>query len=186
MNIGWGKSIIEALNEYELPTDFSHIQSFTERQWTTIVRQKIEIKNKKRLYDDCHKMVNGNPTPKTKTAHIIPKIIEDTYTRKPQDDVMQCSKYETKTIIIARFCMLECGENFKGKLSESCSMCNMVDDEDHRLNYCIKYRDVNLYDDEVKGDFRKVYSENVNEIREILPIIQRIWDTKTAHGTMNI
>ena len=85
-----------------------------------------------------------------KTANIIPKIIGDTDTRKPQDEVIQCSKYETKTIIIARFCMLECGENFKGKLSESCSMCNMVDDGDHRLNYCIRQRDVNLYDDEVK------------------------------------
>ena len=66
MNIGWGKSIIEALNEYELPTEFSHIQSFTGRQWTTIVKQKIETKNRKRLYDDCHKMVNGNPPRKQK------------------------------------------------------------------------------------------------------------------------
>ena len=64
MNIGWEKSIIEALNKNELPTEFSHIQSFTERQWTTIVKQKIETKNRKRLYNDCHKMVNGNPTPK--------------------------------------------------------------------------------------------------------------------------
>ena len=71
MNIGWGKSIIEALNEYELPTEFSWIQSFTERQWTTIVRQKIETKNKKRLYEDCHKIVNGNPTPKTIVAKAL-------------------------------------------------------------------------------------------------------------------
>ena len=77
---------------------------------------------------------------KTKTAHIIPSLSGDTYTRKPRDDIIQFSKYDTKTLVIARFGMLDCGVNYKGTKSELCSQCNIIDNEDHRLNNCIKYR----------------------------------------------
>ena len=64
MNIGWGKSIKEALTEYDLPTDHNTIKNITRRQWTKIVKEKIEIKNLKKLLDDCHKTMDGNQVPK--------------------------------------------------------------------------------------------------------------------------
>ena len=80
--------------------------------------------------------------------------------------------------------MLDCGRNFKGNKPEICSQCKMIDDENHRLNYCIKYRETNLYDSNIKEDFQKVFSSDIVVLREILPIIQKIWNCKTAHGTM--
>ena len=82
--------------------------------------------------------------------------------------------------------MLDCGRNYKGKKSEICNQCKMIDDEDHRLNYCIKYRENNLYDCDTKEDFRKVFSSDIIVLREILPKIQKIWNCKTAHGTMAV
>ena len=139
--------------------------------------------NQKRLYGDCHKKENNQQTVKTKTAHIL-SCISAPYTRRPIDEIMQCSKYDTKTIIIARYGMLECGRNYKGNKPEMCTQCNMLDDENHRLNECVKFRDINLYDSETKGDFYKIFSNDIDTLREIIPIIQKVWNTKTAYGTM--
>ena len=43
LNIGWGKSINEALSEYNLPTDFTEIKNKSIRQWKQSVAQKIEV-----------------------------------------------------------------------------------------------------------------------------------------------
>ena len=80
--------------------------------------------------------------------------------------------------------MLECGKNYKGNKPEICSQCNVIDDENHRLNNCINFRDTNFYDSDTKVDFSKVFSNDIDTLREILPSIQRVWNTKTAHGTM--
>ena len=184
MDIGWGKSITEALNHYDLPDDFPLIRNTSKRQWQRLVSQKTEAMNHKRLYDDCHKTENNAQTPKTKTAHIIPEISTDTYTRKPQDIIVKCNKYESKTLIIARFGMLECGRNYKGNKPEICSQCTVIDDEDHRLNHCDKFRDINFCNHTEKVDFKKIYSNDIDTVREVLPMIQKVWNTKTAHGTM--
>ena len=186
MDSGWGKSIKEALTEYNLPSEFTEIMSTHWRQWKRLVTSKTEIMNRKRLYDDCHKTENGDSIPKTKTAHIIPDISKDAYIREPQKDLIQYNKYDTKTIIIARFGMLDCGRNFKGNKPEICNICNCLDDEDHRLNYCIKFRDNNLYDSTEKADFKKVYSNEIETLNEIVPLIQKLWNTKTAHGSMAV
>ena len=34
--------------------------------------------------------------------------------------------------------MLECGLNFKGSMKPECVACGCPDDEEHRLNHCIK------------------------------------------------
>ena len=31
-----------------------------------------------------------------------------------------------------------------------------------------------------------IYSHDITIIREILPVIEKIWNTKNAHGTMNL
>ena len=180
MDIGWGKSIKEALREYGLPTDFTEIGRTHVRQWERIVSQRTEIMNQKRLYNDCHKRENQQQTVKTKTAHILSYISAGSYTKKPLDEIMQCNKYDTKTIIIARFGMLDSGKNNKGNKPEICSQCNVIDDENHRLNNCINFRDINFYDSDIKVDFRKVFSNDIDTLREILPSIQRVRNTKTA------
>ncbi len=80
--------------------------------------------------------------------------------------------------------MLECGKNYKGTMNELCDRCNILDDENHRLNYCEKYIDINFLDADKKVDFNLVYSRNIDELRIILPKINKVWNTKNAHGTM--
>ena len=80
--------------------------------------------------------------------------------------------------------MLDCGKNLKGSMPETCNRCNEIDDEDHRLNHCIMYKENNLYESEEKADFNKIYSEDIDILKTILPHIQKVWNTKTARGSM--
>ena len=181
LNIGWYKNIKETLTDYGLPTDFTAIKSTSRRQWKKRVCDKIEAKNRSRLIDDCHKLENGVKTPKTKTAHIIPHLTSNDYKREPLKEIIELSKYDTKTIITARFGMLQCGKNFKGTMNEMCNECQKIDDEDHRLNHCPKYH----YNHETNIDFKNIFSNDVNILRDILPSIKKVWNTKTANGSMN-
>ena len=103
---------------YDLPVDHNTIKATTRKQWTKTVKEKVEVKNTRRLIDDCYKTVNGKKLPKTKTKHIIEPLYKDTYIRKPQDDLIGCTKQTAKTLMIARYGMLECGRNFKGSYNE--------------------------------------------------------------------
>ena len=185
MNIGWSRSIRETLSEYGLPTNFDEIKIMTKRQWKRTVNANAEIMNKRRLLDECHKNENGKRTPKTKTKHIIKTIESDAYSRAPQQEIMNCTRQETKTIIIARFGMLECGTNFKGTLKEMCNMCNVTDDESHRINFCPKYKDFNRCDSDNKVDFNDIHSTDINILKQIINEIERVWNVRTAHGTAN-
>ena len=70
--------------------------------------------------------------PKTKTKLIIEHLTKDTYQRAPLDEILLSTKQQAKTLLIARFGMLECGKNFKGSVKEMCPKCNEYDDEYHQ------------------------------------------------------
>ena len=78
--------------------------------------------------------------------------------------------------------MLECGRNFKGTLQETCVSCNTVDNEDHRLNHCVKYKPLTGKNEYMK--FHLVYQDKVEVIRPILAIVGKVWNATSAHGTM--
>ena len=61
---------------------------------------------------------------------------------------------------------------------------NQILDENHRLNYCIRFRETNLYDTDEKVDFSEIFSTDINTLRNILPKIEGVWNVKNAHGTM--
>lgn len=71
-------------------------------------------------------------------------------------------------------------------MSEICKECNILDDENHRLNYCEKWKDRNNFNENVKIDFNLVFSERVEELRYIIQFIEKLWNTRNAHGSMNI
>ena len=100
--------------------------------------------------------------------------------------MQSCSKYEAKTLIIARFGMLECGQNYKGTTSEICSTCEVTDNENHRLNVCPKFRSVNRYDVKEKFSFNNIYSQDVNTLKNAIQVKGNVWNTKNAHGTIII
>ena len=148
------------------------------------MNEKIERKNKARLFEECHKMADGKKIRKTKTAHIVDPLSADTYSRMPIPELQHMTKQETKTLIIARYKMLDCGVNFKNSMSTICSTCKKTDDENHRLNHCTRYRDTNFCDDEEKVNFDDVYSTDISVLKKIIDKIEKVWNTRNAHGTI--
>ena len=88
---------------------------------------------------------------------IIEKINKTNYTRKPEETILRMTKLETKTLITARYGMLECGKNFGGTIAGSCSECNAYDDENHRLNYCKRWKEIYWKDSFWRGLFWRYY-----------------------------
>ena len=106
--------------------------------------------------------------------------LDDNYKRQPRKEIMRMTKLEAKTVITARYGMLECGKNHKGPLSLMCTTCNIIDDENHRLNVCPKWQHKRMQCE----NFDKIFSNDICTLREIIPAIQNLWNVKSAHGTM--
>ena len=185
LNIGWAKSIKDTLESYKLPTEFHTIKTISRNDWKKQITTETEKRHRERLHKDCYKNKNGEQTTKTKTASIINNIAQETYIRKPSKELLECSKQETKTIMIARYRMLECGQNLKGSMQEICNTCGEIDNENHRLNHCKNFEDINFYHDIDKVDFESINSDDIKVLRDIIPKIERVWNTRNAHGTMN-
>ena len=81
--------------------------------------------------------------------------------------------------------MLACGTNFKGSTDSQCPECKCLDNEDHRLNYCKLWREINYYDEEEKVNFDSIFSNDINEIRSTVLKFERVWNTRNANGCMN-
>ena len=164
------------------PKDKSHKKN----EWANKVKAVIEKRNTDRLIQDCHKIENGENKRKTKTAHIVDQIEDPTYQRMPLKELMKSTKQETKTILIACFGILECGKNFKGTKSTTCRKCNEYDDEKHRINYCSRFQMINNFNHDSKVNYDLVYSDDIEILRELLPKISKVWNTRNANGSMNI
>ena len=98
--------------------------------------------------------------------------------------ISQLNKSETKLLILSRFGMLECGINFKNKLSPTCTQCNSIDDENHRLNECPKWKRINYSEKAEKADFSDIFSNDCETVKNILLKIQTVWNATTENGTM--
>ena len=164
--------------------DWDVIMRKTNFEWKNAVREAIEKKNKKKLTDLC--ITNGPNGKKvnTKTKNIHQKLTSDPYTRKPKDEIFHRNKQKTKTIILARSGMLECGANFKGTLSKTCQDCNITDDEHHRLNICNKWNDTNNVNNNTKTNFQRIYSEDKDVLNHVINEIEKVWELKYANGRM--
>ena len=86
---------------------------------------------------------------------------------------------------MGRYGMLNCKANFSsGYGGKDCATCNKVDDENHRINECIKYRAINLYERENKINFNLIYSDTVQEVLKVVEIILKLWDLGFGKNTM--
>ena len=77
--------------------------------------------------------------------------------------------------------MLECGRNFEGTIEFQCKSCNVIDDEEHRLNHCILFKDLNFRDCTQEIPF----STDIASLRRIIVRISQVWNVKTAHDSIN-
>ena len=65
-----------------------------------------------------------------------------------------------------------------------CDQCCILDDENHRLNFCPKWQENNLFASNEKVDFSSVFADDLNTVRQVTVHIEKIWDTRNSNGKM--
>ena len=86
---------------------------------------------------------------------------------------------------MGRYGMLQCASNFSmGYGGKMCGQCNMIDDEDHRINFCKIWRGTNLADCTEKVNFTDLYSENMLVSIPIAKKVIDLWDLGNGKNCM--
>ena len=184
LNLGWSKDIIKKLEEYNLEQNWEKIKTFTKQSWKSYVKTAVQNKNKQKLMDHCIEQTPHGDKVKTKTAYIYDKLKNSAYTCEPLSELISSNKTETKTILLSRCGMLMCGINFKATTPAVCMECQVIDNEDHRLNHCPKWQDINFVNENVKVDFLDVFSDDNQKLSAIINCIQKVWELQLGSGSM--
>ena len=182
MNIGWAAEINRKLINYHLETEWPKIAEKPIGEWKNLVAGAVEEENKKVLLNMCYK---DRGVKKTKTKYVIAKLEDQRYNRSEPRPIMTMNRLKTKAILMARSGMLECANNYKNKYKKGiCTNCQVKDDEIHRINNCILYRNTNNYDMQDKFDYNSVYSDNLEDMEIVANKILSIWDLANGKNTM--
>ena len=184
--IGWAENIVSKLEQYGLTTDLNIITRKTRSEWKNDVKKAVEQKNREKLITHCVTVTQGIETINTKTKYIYEKLSSTTYQYRtePVPEIAQKDRQRAKTIMIARSGMLECGRNFKGTIPVICRECNVLDDENHRMNQCTMF---GHGDDDISGrstEFCNIFSEEENILNTAISQIEKVWELKYANGRM--
>ena len=175
--------MMKKLNEYNLTADLDVIKNKTKKEWKELVRKATLEKNKGKLIENCTSQTPEGQKIHTKTRYIYEMMTKSNYDGKTPTEIINHSKQHTKTIVLARNGMLECGKNFRGTIKEICPTCNITDDENHRLNTCKKWQSI---DDssEKNANFNDIYSNNEDILDQIISEIEKVWELQYANGRM--
>ena len=182
-DIGWPSQINKKLEEYDLRYSWNQIKDMTFANWKRLVTATTEKKNKEKLIELCHDR-NGE---KTETKYILERLKEKTYVRGPRMDILSKSRYKSRVHLMSIFGMLDCAKNYKfGYKGELCSVCNVTDDENHRINFCPKFCRTNLCNSLVKFDFRCIHSMNQDTIDRAIDVVSELWDLRNGKNEMRL
>ena len=183
-NIGWTKNIQEKHTKYEMETNWEIIGRKSKAEWKKEVERAVDKQNNKKLIEDCTSKTKNGIKINTKSKSIHEKLISPEYKRQPLKEIIHGTKQRTKTLLLARHGMLECGANLKGTIPEMCRKCNVVDNEYHRINECRNYTQTNLADSLEKCKFSEVYSEDESILDKVIENLERVWELKKGgpHG----
>ena len=169
---GWGKYIVTTLHECGIELNLDEIRGKKKVEWRAIVDKATWQLNRKKILDSC----KGKEKLKTKTLEVA-KSLENDSTENSENVLFDLPRHCVKTIIMARYGMLDCANNYKGKYgTKLCATCKTIDDENHRINHCIRWKDVNLYGDKYEIDFNAVYTHDKDTLRQISSLLQCIWN----------
>lgn len=181
LKTGWALNIRNKLDEYGLPNNWDGIEATRSGLWKLKVKVAGEKRNRQILLEDCFKRVAGGETEKTKTKSIVPLLQDELYIRKPVYAICFLDKLRAKTVIMARFGMLACKNNYRHQYgSQMCEVCKTVDDEQHRINMCVIWRTVNRYDSNDKVDFADVYRDECDILFDISTVILSVWNLQNG------
>ena len=181
-NIGWGKYILKVLRECELDFTLEEIKNKKKNEWKQIVHDATWELNRKKILDSCQ----GKGKIKTKTQKIPQWLELNDYKSGYVNNVMfELPRNTVKIIIMARYGMLDCANNYRGKYgTKLCRACDMVDDEDHRMNNCVRWKDVNLHGRNYSIDFGAVYSSDIKTLEQMAGLLKRIWNLDFGKNEM--
>ena len=164
--------------------DWEKIRTKTKGEWKNMVKEAVDRKNKSKIVDDCTEQTEQGTKVKTKTSYIHTALTnaESLYKNEPLNEIINMSKLQTRTVVIARNGMLECGSNFKGTMNETCITCNLKDNEHHRLSECSKWKDNRNTNSSEGVDFQDIYSNSKCVLEKIINQIQSLWELTYGNG----
>lgn len=184
-NVGWAKGIRETLVNFLLTENFQEIKEKSVQKWKKEVYEAGEFKNLEIMKQECYKCNNGNRVEKSKSKAILAELNDPLFNRKEKNVLLGLEKNEAKCIIMARYGMLMCGNNFKTLLGgQKCKTCDKLDDENHRLNECHNYENINWVNKSEKIDFGKVYSNDREVLKEMARNMTQVWTLTYGSNVM--
>ena len=143
------------------------------------------MKKSRKLQSDCHAKDRSGTKAKTKTKTIIDELKKTDYQRKPIPIIQYGSVIIARTLIMARYGMLLCKANFScGSKNRNCDKCGDLDNKDHRINHCILFRNINLYDSDTKIDYDMIYSNEIHTASKVVDVILKVWDLGSGRNAM--
>ena len=150
-------------------------------KWKKEVTQVTEKKKREKLIEMCITR-NGDGS---KTKDLLTILRDDGYVRRPLLAILNKSSYLCRAQIMSLYGMLDCGKNFKtGYRGENCRLCNVLDDENHRIDYCKKYKNMNLFFSSTKVDFESIHSGKEEVSKRVLKAVCSIWNLQNGKNTM--
>ena len=176
-DIGWAKQIRENLDAWNLERDIEKIKKKSVNEWKKEVSDAAEKKNRELIIEECYTRKRTEDKEKTKTKSLIPLLENESYCRKPPQFMNRNNKLIARAYIMGRYGMLQCAANFSmGYGGKNCSKCGVIDNEDHRINNCKVWSDINLFSSSQKIDFSLLYSEDEKESLVVIERILMMWD----------
>ena len=177
-NTGWAKQADETLQQWVIETNWTKISQKSKNEWKAEVKLAAEKRNTEKLKDECLSKSRGETRHKTKTKHLIDILDDPNYKRAPDTLIQENQSIVfARALIMGRFGMLKCANNFShGSGGKLCKECAVIDDEDHRINYCKKWETVNLYNAQDKIAFDDIYSKELDKCEAVINKILSVWD----------
>ena len=185
-NIGWAKNIKNILETWELEQDWCAIQQKPFILWKKEVKEAAEKKNKERLAQECETKVRGETKEKIKTKFVIDSLKAENFVRKTDKfSEKNPSIVHTRALIMARYGMLKCANNFStGFGTKNCDVCGVIDNEDHRINYCKKWENINRCCSDEKIDFSDIFLDDYEKCLVVVECVLSIWDLNNGKNEM--
>ena len=157
--------------------DWKEISRKSKLEWKKEVEKAAERMNICRLKEDCQVKQRGMVKEKTKTKSIITEIEDPDFRRGPLKIMVKGSVIMTRAVIMGRYGMLKCRANFSSSFKDkNCPKCKSIDDVNHRMNNCILFRNINLFDSNDKVDYSLIYSDDLNDVLKVVTVILKMWD----------
>ena len=166
--------------------NWEDIRQKTPGQWKNEVGKAAEKMNIVRLKEECETKSRGETKQKTKTKFVMNKVNDCDFERKPDNFIIKNhSITHTRALIMGRYGMLKWANNFShGHGTRNCDVCNVVDDESHRMNECIKWGGINLADKTEKISFNDIYLDDYHRCLAVVVLILSIWDLENGKNEM--